>query len=123
MAGFALGYLSPGTFHDLTIIREIRNLFAHQYGPATFEDAAVTSLVARLKAADEGLAYVRSSTSLAHAIRDAAGRNPSQETITPTMERVKWALTVVWIVTALEAATAKYKITAEAGRTPRLFVV
>jgi hypothetical protein len=37
-AALALGYITKDTFEDLEIIREVRNRFAHGYGPATLTD-------------------------------------------------------------------------------------
>ena len=121
--GYALGYLSAETFHDLEVIREVRNRFAHQYGPADLQEATITVLIGSLKAADAGLKYVDSSGERARTIREAAGQGTGQATVTPTMERVRWALAIGWIGIALETATAKYRLETEFGRNDPPFIV
>lgn len=120
-AAYVLGYLSPETFHDLETVRELRNQFAHEYGPATFDDPAVRSAVGKLKAADAGLEYAQATADRARAIRKA-GEMPPRGTVTPTMERLRWSLAVGWIAIALESATSKYTAMASTGKNLRPFI-
>jgi DNA-binding MltR family transcriptional regulator len=105
---YALGYISPATFHDLELVREIRNKFAHDYVSATFSNPEVKTLLDDFKGADAGLEYARSSVERARAIQQAAAMAPPRAAIAPTMERVRWAVGIGWIVVALETATQKY---------------
>jgi hypothetical protein len=47
--GFLLGVLSTDDKHDLTIIRKIRNDFAHIFAPLTFESKTIASRCNSLK--------------------------------------------------------------------------
>jgi hypothetical protein len=47
--GFALGLLTTSLHHDLMLVRQIRNKFAHRVEPLTFDDAEIRPMCERLK--------------------------------------------------------------------------
>lgn len=49
---YALGLINRGTYDDLEIIRDLRNSFAHQYGPASLDATDVADKIDRLKTGD-----------------------------------------------------------------------
>jgi len=46
---YALELIGPETLHDLDLIREIRNVFAHNLRPIDFSNASVSAACSRLK--------------------------------------------------------------------------
>lgn len=70
----AMGLLSADTYHDLEIIRKLRNRFAHQRESATFSDADVVTAVDRLAT----MATVWKQVPR-HSINDGLG-SPTEET-------------------------------------------
>jgi hypothetical protein len=52
-AAYCLGWLEPSVFHDIGIIRKIRNEFAHRIHGLTFEDCKIKRLVRKLEVPDQ----------------------------------------------------------------------
>ena len=48
-AAYCLGWLEPNVFHDIGIIRKIRNEFAHRIHGRTFEESKIKTLVRMLE--------------------------------------------------------------------------
>lgn len=49
---YALGLINRGTYDDLEIIRNLRNSFAHQYGPVSLDATDVADKIDLLKSGD-----------------------------------------------------------------------
>lgn len=52
LAAYAFNWIGPGTYHDLDIIRELRNGFAHSRNSFTFETEEVAAMCKQLLAPD-----------------------------------------------------------------------
>ncbi len=46
---YCLGLIGPDTYHDLEVIREVRNLFAHRCTPLKLESPRITARLNNLK--------------------------------------------------------------------------
>jgi DNA-binding MltR family transcriptional regulator len=86
---YALQLISAHTYEDLETIREIRNMFAHQYGPADFDDPAVAAVSRRLKAANLAVREIRKQEAGEAPLRPAT-RNLEPETAVRLAVRQKW---------------------------------
>jgi DNA-binding MltR family transcriptional regulator len=106
---FSLGYLSKETFDDLEVIRDIRNSFAHGYGPASLTETGTAAAISRLKSAERAVAVARKPANAQKLLAAAAAATPSTDIVKPTVERVRWALATGWIMSGLETATAFYE--------------
>ena len=48
-SAYCLGWLEPSVFHDIGVIRKIRNEFAHRIHGVTFNDSKIKALVCRME--------------------------------------------------------------------------
>lgn len=120
---FALGYISKDTFEDLEIIREVRNRFAHGYGPATLAEPETSTLIAKLKSVDRGFDVARRPENAQKLLDAASAAKPDPTVVKPTIERVRWAMATSWIMSGLETAASVYEKRRTAGEHVRPYVV
>ena len=76
---YAIGCIKRQTFDDLSIIRDLRNHFAHHSGTISFRDADVVTLCNRLRTPDDAMQLMmtngpQDSTVLAAALHNQPGR-------------------------------------------------
>jgi hypothetical protein len=61
LLGYAFNWFGPDTYHDLNLIRELRNGFAHSRNSFPFETPEVAEVCKRLKAPDTGGSFIPKS--------------------------------------------------------------
>jgi hypothetical protein len=103
---FALRIISQRTYEDLETIRELRNMFAHQYGAADFNDPAVVSVCERLKAADLAVRAIQKQEATLRTESKSRGKAVTGLAPGPPLkkERVRFAMSASWIAATFKEA-------------------
>lgn len=98
----SLGMLEDWEYQDLDRIRQLRNLYAHIYDGADFEDPAVVALNQHLVAADKVVSAFRQ-----HPLQTSslAEKSPSQMPSGKKLkkERVRFVMSVSWLSATIHA--------------------
>lgn len=101
---FAIGLIESWIFEDLEVIRQLRNLAAHEYAQINFDNIVVTGLTKNLKGADYAVTKIseKPSTTIPKESGPIEDREKLREV---NRERLRFGFSVAYIAGTLEERT------------------
>jgi DNA-binding MltR family transcriptional regulator len=104
----ALDLMSDWMYEDLERIRNLRNLFAHSYENASFEDPRVIALTEGLKAANEVVKKMK-QPSETRPEADVQEQEPRQQRESPKKERVRFTISASYLAGHIHGQADAYR--------------